>query len=90
MPKKRLDTIMTEHPFCNLNEGIYETLCQSIIDLTLTPGESLSETALAKELSVSRSRYGMRCSAFKATVLLHRARARPFRLLQSARRIAGS
>ena len=55
MLKKRLDAIMTEHPFCILNEGIYETLCQSIIDLTLTPGESLSETALAKELSVSRS-----------------------------------
>lgn len=55
MLKKRLDTIMTEHPFYNLNEAIYETLCRSVIDLTLAPGESLSETALAKELSVSRS-----------------------------------
>lgn len=55
MLKNRLDRIMTEHPFYNLNEAVYETLCQSIIDLTLAPGESLSETALAKELSVSRS-----------------------------------
>lgn len=46
---------MTEHPFYNLNEAIYETLCRSIIDLALSPGEILSETALAKELSVSRS-----------------------------------
>ena len=55
MLKKRLDTIMTEYPFYNLNEAVYETLYQSIIDLTLPPGESLSETALAKDLSVSRS-----------------------------------
>lgn len=55
MLKKHLDAIMTKHPFYNLNEGIYETLCQSIIDLTLAPGRTLSETAVAKELSVSRS-----------------------------------
>ncbi len=55
MLNSRLNTIMTEHPFYNLNEAIYETLCRSIIDLALAPGESLSETALAKELSVSRS-----------------------------------
>lgn len=55
MLKQRLDTIMTEHPFYNLNEAIYETLCRSIIDLTLAPGEALSETALSKALSVSRS-----------------------------------
>ena len=55
MLKQRLDTILADHPFYNLNEGIYETLCRSVIDLTLAPGESLSETALAKELSVSRS-----------------------------------
>lgn len=55
MLNSRLNTIMTEHPFYNLNEAIYETLYRSIIDLALAPGESLSETALAKELSVSRS-----------------------------------
>ncbi len=55
MLKKRLDAITEAHPFYNLNEAIYETLCQSIIDLTLAPGEQLSETALAKTLSVSRS-----------------------------------
>lgn len=55
MLKKHLDAIMTKHPFYNLNEGIYETLCQSIIDLTLAPGQTLSETALSNQLSVSRS-----------------------------------
>lgn len=55
MLKRRLDACMEAHPFYNLNEAIYETLCRSIIDLTLAPGESLSETALASELSVSRS-----------------------------------
>ncbi|MBQ3261595.1 MAG: GntR family transcriptional regulator [Oscillospiraceae bacterium] len=55
MLKQRLDACMETHPFYNLNEAIYETLCRSIIDLALAPGESLSETALAAELSVSRS-----------------------------------
>ena len=55
MLKQRLETTMMEHPFYHLNEAVYETLCRSIIDLSLAPGESLSETALAKALDVSRS-----------------------------------
>ena len=55
MLKQRLDACMEEHPFYNLNEAIYAVLCRSIIDLSLAPGEVLSETALAKDLSVSRS-----------------------------------
>ena len=55
MLKQRLDACMEEHPFYNLNEAIYAVLCHSIIDLSLAPGEVLSETALAKDLSVSRS-----------------------------------
>lgn len=55
MLKKRLDAVMEAHPFYHLNEAVYETLSRSIIDLSLAPGASLSETALAKDLSVSRS-----------------------------------
>ncbi len=55
MLKKRLGRCMEAHPFYHLNEAVYETLRDSIIDLGLLPGSSLSETALAKDLSVSRS-----------------------------------
>lgn len=55
MLKDRLNKKITDNPFFNLTEAVYQLLYHSIIDLTLEPGSSLSETALAKQLSVSRT-----------------------------------
>ncbi len=55
MLRQRLQIYQNEHPFQNLNEGVYDVLYESIIDLSLLPGSALSETALAEEMGVSRT-----------------------------------
>lgn len=55
MLMERLQVIQAKNPFQNLSESVYDLLCQSIIDLSLAPGSSLSETALSEELGLSRT-----------------------------------
>lgn len=55
MLKEQLDKAFEENPFLNLNEAVYCLLYRNIINLSLKPGSSLSETSLAKELELSRT-----------------------------------
>lgn len=40
MLRQRLQIYQNEHPFQNLNEGVYDVLYESIIDLSLLPGSA--------------------------------------------------
>lgn len=53
--KERLKSITDGNPFVHLGDAVYETLYRSIIRLEIPAEASLSETALAKELDVSRT-----------------------------------
>lgn len=55
MLKAALDTIMKQNPFARLGDSVYQILYEAIIELKLTPETVLSETALAKELGISRT-----------------------------------
>lgn len=55
MLRKRFENFQTEHPFDNLNETVYNTLYSSIIDLSLVPGSTLSETSIAEQMGISRT-----------------------------------
>lgn len=55
MLKDTLDARMQQNPFARLGDTTYQVLYEAIIDLQLTPGTVLSETALAKELDISRT-----------------------------------
>ena len=55
MLRDALDTIMQQNPFARLGDSVYQVLYEAIVGLTLVPGTSLSETALAKKLNVSRT-----------------------------------
>lgn len=55
MRKDAFDTIIQRDPFVRLGDAVYQVLYGSIISLDLEPGTVLSETALAKELEVSRT-----------------------------------
>ena len=55
MLKAALDTIMKQNPFARLGDSVYQILYEAIIALRLTPGTVFSETALAKELHISRT-----------------------------------
>ncbi len=53
--KEKLDMIMSENPFTHLGDAVYFLLYQSIIRMDIPDDEFLSDTALAKELSISRT-----------------------------------
>lgn len=55
MLKNTLDTLMQQNPFARLGDCVYQALYEAIIELDLPPGTVLSETALAKELDISRT-----------------------------------
>lgn len=55
MLKAALDAIMEQNPFARISDSVYQVLYEAIVGLSLTPGTVLSETALAKELNVSRT-----------------------------------
>ena len=55
MLKAALDAIMEQNPFARIGDSVYQVLYEAIVGLSLTPGTVLSETALAKELNVSRT-----------------------------------
>lgn len=55
MLKQQLENNLRNNPFLNLNEAVYNVLYRNIINLTLEPGSSLSETSLAKEFEISRT-----------------------------------
>jgi DNA-binding GntR family transcriptional regulator len=55
MLKAALDAIMEQNPFARIGDSVYQVLYEAIVGLSLTPGTVLSETALAKELDVSRT-----------------------------------
>lgn len=55
MLKKALDRIMQQNPFARLGDSVYQVLYEAIIELQLPPATILSETALAKELNISRT-----------------------------------
>ncbi len=55
MLKAALDTIMKQNPFARLGDSVHQILYDAIIELHLKPGTVLSETALAKELCISRT-----------------------------------
>ncbi len=55
MLKDALDARMKQNPFARLGDSVYQVLYEAIIELRLTPGTVLSETALAKELNISRT-----------------------------------
>lgn len=53
--KEELDMIMSENPFTHLGDAVYSLLYKSIIRMDITDDEPLSDTALAKELNISRT-----------------------------------
>ncbi len=53
--KERLQSILKKNPFAHLGDAVYEILYQSVIHLEISADDVLSETALAKELDVSRT-----------------------------------
>lgn len=55
MLKTALDEIMEQNPFARIGDSVYQILYDAIVGLSLMPGTVLSETALAKELNVSRT-----------------------------------
>lgn len=55
MLKAALDAIMEQNPFARIGDSVYQVLYEAIVGLSLTPGTVLTETALAKELNVSRT-----------------------------------
>ena len=55
MLKAELKKEFEENPFLNLNDAVFRLLYRSIIHLQLKPGSALSETALAKDLELSRT-----------------------------------
>ena len=55
MLKDALDARMGQNPFARLGDSVYQVLYEAIIELRLTPGTVLSETALARELNISRT-----------------------------------
>lgn len=55
MLKNTLDTLMRQNPFARLGDCVYQVLYEAIIELDLPPGTVLSETALARELDISRT-----------------------------------
>lgn len=55
MLKQNLDVIISKNPFVRLGDAVYHVLYDEIIGLAVEPGSILSETALAKELDISRT-----------------------------------
>ena len=55
MLKTALDEIMEQTPGARIGDSVYQILYDAIVGLSLMPGTVLSETALAKELNVSRT-----------------------------------
>ena len=53
--KDRFDKTMSENPFTHLGDAVYSLLYKSIIRMDIPDDELLSDTALAKELDVSRT-----------------------------------
>ena len=53
--KEKLDIIMSENPFTHLGDAVYSLLYKSIIRMDIPDDELLSDTALAKELNISRT-----------------------------------
>ena len=55
MLKGALAALIQQKPFARLGDSVYQVLYEAIIELDIAPGTVLSETALAKELSISRT-----------------------------------
>ena len=53
--KEKLDMILDENPFTHLGDAVYSLLYKSIIRMDISDDEILSDTALAKELNISRT-----------------------------------
>ena len=53
--KDRLREIMEQNPFTHLGDAVYAILYQGIIRMDIPADAALSDTALAKELAVSRT-----------------------------------
>ncbi len=53
--RERLNRILKENPFAHLGDAVYDILYRSVIHLEIPADALLSETALAKELDVSRT-----------------------------------
>ncbi len=74
----RFQQLQSEHPFQNLNEGVYETLYRCIIDLSLLPGSALSETALAEQMGISRTPVRNALSRLQAIGLVTQEKGQAF------------
>lgn len=53
--KDTFDKAMSENPFTHLGDAVYSLLYKSIIRMDIPDDELLSDTALAKELNISRT-----------------------------------
>lgn len=53
--KEKLDTIISDNPFTHLGEAVYSLLYKSIIRMEIPDDELISDTALARELNISRT-----------------------------------
>ncbi len=53
--KDTFDKAMSENPFIHLGDAVYSLLYKSIIGMDIPDDELLSDTALAKELNISRT-----------------------------------
>ncbi|MBR2707788.1 MAG: GntR family transcriptional regulator [Mogibacterium sp.] len=53
--KVKFDRTMSENPFTHLGDAVYSLLYKSIIRMDIPDDDLLSDTALAKELDVSRT-----------------------------------
>ena len=78
MLKDAFDRMMEQNPFARITDAVYQVLYEAIIGLRITPGAVLSETALAKELHISRTPIRNAVLRLAAEGLLENGRGQAF------------
>ncbi len=78
--KERFRAITEQNPFAHLGDAVYEILYQSIIHLEIPTDATLSDTALAKELDISRTPIRGALLRLQEDGLLVQSKGRSFRV----------
>ena len=78
--KAQLCRMLEENPFTHLGDAVYEILYQSVIRLEIPADAALSDTALARELDVSRTPVRNALLRLEADGLLEQTKGRAFRV----------
>ena len=78
--KEQLRGMLEENPFTHLGDAVYEILYQSVIRLEIPAEAALSDTALARELDVSRTPVRNALLRLEADGLLEQTKGRAFRV----------